>query len=271
MKQAKIKDWREPFRHGEIVYDELDGIIICGDCREILPKFPEKSVDLCLTDPPYGANREYANDNLDNAKHVEFINQQVSAIQHIISKNGNVVYIVGIKYQAPFFVQLVSAFNYGWQYVLYKSNGMMNGKASFAKWDSILWVYNGNVPIHNRQPNGIFSGDVWPCPITPTKNDFGHPTPKDILPVKGCVTLFSNPNQIILDPFLGSGTTAVAAVQLGRRFIGIEISKEYCELAVQRIHHAKLSQRFDVGSFSKDKKGKLKAAFTRLQKKRLNQ
>jgi len=47
-------DWRIPFRHGDIVYDEPDGLIICGDCRDVLPKFPAKSVDLVLTDPPYG-------------------------------------------------------------------------------------------------------------------------------------------------------------------------------------------------------------------------
>ena len=111
---------------------------------------------------------------------------------------------------------------------------MLNGKATFAKWDSVLWFSKGNGQ-HSRQKDGKFSIDVWNCPIKPKTNKFGHPTPKDIEPLLGIIKLLSKENDIILDPFLGSGTTAVAAQNLKRRFIGIEKEPKYVEIAKQRL------------------------------------
>ncbi|MEK9207490.1 MAG: site-specific DNA-methyltransferase, partial [Patescibacteria group bacterium] len=62
-----------------------------------------------------------------------------------------------------------------------------------------------------------------------------HPTQKPQELMRWCVANYSKENDIILDPFLGSGTTAVAAKQLNRRFIGCEISEKYCEIARQRL------------------------------------
>jgi DNA modification methylase len=62
-----------------------------------------------------------------------------------------------------------------------------------------------------------------------------HPTQKPLLLIEKLLTIHSNPNDLILDPFLGSGSTAVAAVKLNRRFIGIEISPKYCQIARERI------------------------------------
>ena len=67
-----------------------------------------------------------------------------------------------------------------------------------------------------------------------------HPTQKPLLLFTELAGLFSNKGDIILDPFLGSGTTAVAAKELGRKFIGIEISPEYCEIAVKRLRQGVL-------------------------------
>src|SRR3990167_10447642 len=77
-------------------------------------------------------------------------------------------------------------------------------------------------------------GSVWKSnKVNPSS--MHHPTekPQDI--IAKMIDSFSDPDHIILDPFLGSGTTAVAAKQLGRKFIGIEISKKYCEIARQRL------------------------------------
>jgi DNA modification methylase len=72
-----------------------------------------------------------------------------------------------------------------------------------------------------------------------------HPTQKPLELIKKLVKVHSNPNDLVLDCFLGSGTTAIACKQLNRRFIGIEISKEYCDIANKRLEQSNLVNEFE--------------------------
>jgi len=74
----------------------------------------------------------------------------------------------------------------------------------------------------------------------------GHPTQKPVEVMKWCIGHLPEPNNIILDPFMGSGTTGVAAVQMGRRFIGIEREERYFEIACKRIEDAQRQGDFFV-------------------------
>ena len=76
--------------------------------------------------------------------------------------------------------------------------------------------------------------------VSETKDPKLHPTQKPTELIIWAIEKYSNPNDLILDPFLGSGTTAVAAKQVGRRYIGIEISPEYCKIAEQRLAQEEL-------------------------------
>ena len=73
------------------------------------------------------------------------------------------------------------------------------------------------------------------------KERVDHPTQKPVALMVWCIEKYTNPGDLILDPFLGSGTTAVAAIRTGRRFIGMEISPEYCAIAQKRVD-AELAQ-----------------------------
>lgn len=208
--------------------------IHCMDCLDFMAKLPSQSVDIILTDPPYNAGREYANDNLSKFEYENFTIKYLSEAKRILKENSNIIIIIGIKYLKTIFLSLSKYFNYNWQFVLHKSNGMLNGKASFSKWDSVLWFSNG-CGFHNRQLQGTFSIDVWNLPINPIKNKNGHPTPKDEYLMRGILELFSNKNDIVFDPFIGSGTTAIACERLGRRWLGCEISQKYVDIANARI------------------------------------
>jgi site-specific DNA-methyltransferase (adenine-specific) len=83
---------------------------------------------------------------------------------------------------------------------------------------------------------------VWNIPLTPLKEKgFGkHPTQKPLELMRRIILSSSNKGDLVLDPFLGSGTTGVIARRFGREFIGIEIDKEFCELAVRRINSFKI-------------------------------
>ena len=80
--------------------------------------------------------------------------------------------------------------------------------------------------------NGGGRRAVWEYPV---ERQNGHPTPKPLALMADLIALFTDPGETILDPFLGSGTTARAAKDLGRKVIGIEMEEKYCEIAAQRM------------------------------------
>lgn len=85
-------------------------------------------------------------------------------------------------------------------------------KDEFVEWTNGMWTFSGE-----------------------SKNKIGHPAPFPVELPKRCIKLFSYVGDIVLDPFMGSGTTIVASKMLGRKSMGIEISREFCELAFHRV------------------------------------
>ena len=120
--------------------------------------------------------------------------------------------------------------------------------------EDILWITKGNKYTFNKIPSiikkktgglGLKNGcefralsNVWTdiSPIVPwSKEKVNHPTQKPVQLMERCIKLWANPNNIVLDPFMGSGTTGVACKNLGRNFIGIEKMDKYFEIAQKRI------------------------------------
>jgi len=205
---------------------------ILGDCLEEMKKIPDKSIDLVLTDPPYNAGREYDNDNLSDIDYLEFTDKYLSECKRVLTDNGNLVVIIGIKYQKPITMWLFNNMNYCWEFVWWKSNGMLNGKATFAVWDKVFWFSKGEGTYYRQHPE---YRDVWNIPVRPSTNDFGHPTPKDMKGINRIIHLLSKEGDTILDCFMGSCPVGVACKELNRNFIGIEISPEYYKIAQERI------------------------------------
>jgi DNA modification methylase len=200
-------------------YYEEDGITLyCGDCREILPLMPDKSVDLVLTDPPYGVGLEY-----DSCSDTEDIVKLVANdILPTLRKLGTRVALTsGIKnlfvYPQP-----------TWMLGIFFSSGNASSSWGFNMWQPVL-VYGPDPYLASgkgSRPDAFWKSE--------TMVRFDHPCPKPI----GQWTWLLNRCSIeglILDPFCGSGTTLVAAKQLGRHAIGIEISEKYCKIAVDRL------------------------------------
>ena len=197
-------------------YYDRDGITIYNaDCREILPELPK--VDLVLTDPPYGID----------FRGLDWDKQIPNWLPICRDISNNVVFTT-----AP-----LTLWNYpkpDWILSWHRpasSSRRPDGK--FNHWSPIL-VY------------GKWEGDIDIISLHAIANamphDFVHPCPK---PVNLFYWIISNSEaQTILDPFMGSGTTLVAAKKLGRKAIGIEISEKYCEIAVKRLSQEVM--RFDV-------------------------
>ena len=183
-----------------------------GDCLEILPTLGK--VDFIYADPPYGVGKadwdtEY------------FTGWEQIAIE--LSNNG-VVANVGEK-ALP---KAIAAFGDKFKGLFYawNSNGMTRAPIGYQ--NVMVAVCAGKVKMGQNYCKFVISD-------LSRKN---HPTPKPIEYMKCVIARFSKENFMVLDPFMGSGTTGVACMELGRKFIGIEINEKYFDVACKRIDEA---------------------------------
>lgn len=200
-------------------YYDRDGITIYNaDCREILPFIGE--FDLCLTDPPYGMEfqsnhrikkheRIHGDDNLPILEILDCINR-VNRAAYFFCRWDNIGDMPKPK-------SVLAWVKNNWSMGdLEHEHGRM--------WEAICFYANKDHEFIKRIPDVILQAR--------TGNNL-HPTQK---PVELMGALISaNVGERILDPFMGSGTTLVAAKQLGRKAVGIEIEEKYCAIAVQRL------------------------------------
>jgi DNA modification methylase len=108
------------------------------------------------------------------------------------------------------------------------------GGANYCKWGFNCWQ---PILVWGKDPKLAKMLGCWPDAfiMEETPRKLGHPCPKPIGPMKWLVNRLSNENNIVNDPLCGEGTTCVAAKMLGRNYIGIDISEEYCKIARQRL------------------------------------
>ncbi len=114
------------------------------------------------------------------------------------------------------------------------------------------WCGSGHASWNGGGRRGVFTH-----PTNNSERSGEHPTEKPVSLMREIVGLFSNPKQTVLDPFMGSGTTGVACVQLGRKFIGIEKDPRYFELACKRITEAHSQPSLPLADMRKVKNGNL--------------
>ena len=192
--------------------------IICGDCLEVMKDWPDNCVDLVLTDPPYGIGLEYDDYDDTEANWYDMFSKTIPEMKRISRM------AILPSCQISRFKWIYANYPPDWLICWYKGSPGTRSFIGFNDWEALL-VYGRN--------NEINMHDYLNCQPTPFDN--GHPCPKPIKWAKWLVERASNPNDLILDPFCGSGTTCVAAKMLGRRYIGIDISEKYCLIARQRL------------------------------------
>lgn len=206
-------------------YDE-DGITIFhGDCREILPHLPK--VDLVLTDPPYGigwvGNSESRAGLFKGKPNAPIIGDDKPFEPGHLIGLGKKHILWGANAYAG---RLPSC--YGWLVWDKRPNGERNTQSDA----ELAWTdFLGSVRTHRQRWMGCMR-DGEECPFV--GGALVHPTQKPISLLRWCI-LLAGESGSVLDPYVGSGSTLVAAKQLGRRAIGIELEEKYCEIAVQRL------------------------------------
>jgi len=238
-------------------YYEEEGIkIYLGDCLEIMKEIPDKSVDLVLTDPPYNISEEttliydtrvksgkriiHLDADWDKFSDEDFLNMMykfIDEVYRILKDSGSFICFTSDGYLS-FLRSYIR--NKGMIYrqtcVWIKSNPLPQlRKVKFMHATELFFCVNKKRGEDSfRWENGERT-NVFYHPIVSGKERTSHPTQKPKWLFEELIKYYTRTNDLVLDPFLGSGTTLVACKELGRQGIGIEINKEYCDIAVKRI------------------------------------
>jgi len=223
-------------KYFDVYYSTDNGILLHGDCLEIMKKLPCKSIDLVLTDIPFNVGWKYKGSNYDDKKTEDEYYKQCIIWFSFISKVSKSAII---KIPTKFSYIVLPAFNntigYKWTIIQYSPNTTSHGVFNLHLYTQ--YIVSNNTP---KKPNiDLFIN-------TKNKITREHPACMPVEPIIKLLNMFSKDDNLILDPFLGSGTTAVACEKMGRRWIGIEISEEYCKIAKERIEQERKQLKLEL-------------------------
>lgn len=187
--------------------------IYCGDCREILPSLAD--VDLIVTDPPYGV--QFKSEQWD--REVPKVATELPGMfrRVAIVMGPTIIW----QFPTPRWVAC-------WARPASSARSLVGG---FSHWSPVLLYGDCKMRVDYKSWHAI--ANAYP-------RGFGHPSPKPECLMLWLVSELSEPGELVVDPFMGSGTTLVAAKRLGRKAIGIELNEAYCEVAVKRLQQGAL-------------------------------
>lgn len=251
-----------------------DVVLHLGDCIDLLKQLPSNSVQLTVTSPPYCMGKEY--EQTDHLRH--FVKAHLKILPQIIrvTKNGgSICWQVGNHVRNGVVTPLdfvVNDLMREWPQVVLRNrmiwtfgHGLHGSNRFSGRYETILWFTKGNdykfnldnVRIPQKYPGkryykgekkGQFScnplgknpGDVWELPNVKARHveKTNHPCQFPIALVQRLIRALTDEDDVVLDPFLGSGTTAAAAIIESRRIIGAEIKMKYFRTAIRRCHAA---------------------------------
>jgi len=238
----------------------------------------DKSVDLMVTSPPYNININYGNkwekgkliatkgkkydDKMDEANYREMLEKCFNETKRVLKNNGQIWINIKNRYSKgqiipPFWIleyftdmylKNIIIWNFDWGGATNKRFSSRYEYIFFFTMDKNNYTFNLDdvkIPALNYRPDRYKSqlknpSDVWRISLVSgnSKERTEHPAqyPEEL--IERIIKVGSNPNDLILDPFMGSGTTAVVAKKLGRKFVGYEIELEYINIAKKRLENA---------------------------------
>ncbi|MDP6010166.1 MAG: site-specific DNA-methyltransferase [Candidatus Poseidoniaceae archaeon] len=238
--------------------------IICGDSRSI--DIPDNTVHLMVTSPPYNAAKEY-DDDLTLKEYLGLLRDVFEECYRVLVPGGRAVINVANLGRKPY-IPLSSHINIIMQEIGFLMRGEIIWDKAASAGSSCAWgsfksasnpclrdiheyilVYSKGEYKLPRSPedkeNGRVDTIVKEEFIQQTKSIWSfntesakrvkHPAPFPVELPRRCIEMYSFAGDVVLDPFLGSGSTAIAAIRTGRRYVGVDISQEYCEIAKSRI------------------------------------
>ena len=205
----------------------INPMIIQGDCLEIMSTMDDESVDCVVTDPPYNIGKDYGNDSdlQDSLDYEEWLSKVGSEIMRLATPEAWIAVFNGAD-RIKTTIDAFGAENHVWTACWYAPNKRHRSVYGFSLWQPIvLFRKSGRKWLKLRDFYSYTTGS----------EHYDHPTPKPYGLIRHLVSDFSSEEDVVLDPFLGSGTTAVAAAELNRNCIGIELNPDYIAVSEKRM------------------------------------
>ena len=227
------------------------------DCIDAMQSFNDKSIDCIITDPPYNIGNfmlsrnsnmvkmrknAFAYAGWDNMKYIDWINQMdkfLSECHRVLKKRGTLILFMSIiKIESMIKLAEKNKFYYKTTGIWHKTNPMpRNMNLQFVN-SLECWMYlinegtSGTFNSNGKVIHDFLESSV--CPISEKK--FGrHPTQKPLAIMKKLIEYTTDEGDVVLDPFMGSGSTCVACTMMHRQSIGIEINEQYYDIATKRV------------------------------------
>lgn len=247
------------------VSDEWANQVYCAS-SESMAHIPSNSVGLAFTSPPYNVGKDY-DDDMDMGGYLTLIRNVAKQVYRVLRPGGRYVVNIANLGRKPYiplhsrFYEVHTDSDVGFlpmgEIIWQKARGA-SGSCAWGSWRSAsaprlrdiheyLLVFAKMA--YSRPDKGISSIErdefmastlsIWEIPPESAKR-VGHPAPFPVELARRVIKLYSYENDVVLDPFLGSGTTCVAAKELGRHYVGYDISEEYCALARERLERTTL-------------------------------
>lgn len=243
-----------------------------GDCLEVMRSMPDKSVDAVITDPPYNlgkfmkdrdTNLKKMRDNYFGAAgwdDLEFADWEATmdgffeeAVRVLKRGGAMIVFMSIIKVETLIRIAERHGLYYKTTGIWHKQNPMPRNMNLHFVNSTEAWIY-----FMYKKKTGTFNNDgkvihdFIETSVTPAgeRKHGKHPTQKPEQLMSHFIKLLTNEGDMVLDPFMGSGTTGIACVLEGREFIGIELEPEYLEIAEKRIAEAQMQPRLELTAHS---------------------
>ena len=206
-----------------------------GDCLDLMPQIPDRYVDCILTDPPYflpashyQTRTQFSRNFADLGILEHFFKDAFREMTRILKPNG-VLYIFCDGQSYPLFYYHLFPYCKSIRPLIWDKLTSINGFSWRHQHEIIIFA---EMPDAEPKPSG--SGDILKCSAVKV-DERQHPAEKPVILLCRLIAKSTEKNQIIFDPFMGSGSTGIACLKLQRRFIGIDISHDYIEVAKKRL------------------------------------
>jgi DNA modification methylase len=231
------------------------GRFICGDASAVMRTLPSSSVDLIVADPPYNLGKDYGNntDRKTRQEYEEFTAQWLAEAVRVLKPTGSIYVFMGVRFISSLFLLMENDFQLifnGW--ITWHYTQGMGRKVGFSpRHEDILYFTKSDSFVFNldavRIPQKYFRkrnnmsganpGDVWQFSHVHycSSEREPHPTQKPEALLERIILASSNEQDVVLDPFVGSGTTARVASLTQRQWIGIEINPDYISMSERRL------------------------------------